>query len=825
MSAAEHFSQANALMGQRRFAEAEQAYRQALQLQPGFAEAWLNLGVALKSQGRLSDAEASCRQALQTRPAFVEALNNLGNILLAQGRHAEAESAYRHALALRPEHLEALLNLARIQLAGGRIAEAEACSRRALALRPDMPETHNSLGLCRQAQGSLTDAEACFRQALEQRPGHPDALNHLGNLFQQQGQYAAAEPVYRQALISRPGFAEAHNNLGNSLQEQGRYLDAETSYRQALAINPGYVEAHGHLGAALKAQGRLVDAAAAYRRALELRPDDVVALNNLAQLLIIQGSAGPALELILRALAHEDRPESRLLFMDCITRCQITHQDAAVRRIMIRALSVPWGQAGALARVGVAMAKIGLGEAGADVESQVLAAASDELLLALMCSTQLRDPELEQFLTQVRRQLLEIASSGGNLPGAPAPGDEVLRFFSALAQQCFINEYVMFVSDDEARRVADLHADVAADLVAGRQIAIIKLLALATYLPLCALESAERLLDRPGSKDIGEVLRQQIREPLRERTLARDMARLTPIDDAVSLRVQQQYVENPFPRWMSPEIFVSPKGVNEYLRACFPRVVFLPLNITGPLAHMVAGCGTGYQPIGAARRFRNVKVLAIDLSLPSLCYAKRKAEEMGLSNIEFAQADILKLGNIGQTFDVIESAGVLHHLASIDQGLRILVSLLRPDGFLQLGLYSRIARRNITRARAYIAERGAGATPDDIRRSRKALTEIDGDEDLRSVSRLSDFFGTSTCRDLLFHVQETCIDLRQLKALLAGNGLRFLGFDLDAQVKNAYLQRYPDDAAAIELDNWHQFEQDNPDIFIGMYQFWTQKAR
>ncbi len=32
-----------------------------------------------------------------------------------------------------------------------------------------------------------------------------------------------------------------------------------------------------------------------------------------------------------------------------------------------------------------------------------------------------------------------------------------------------------------------------------------------------------------------------------------------------------------------------------------------------------------------------------------------------MTNIEYAQADILKLGDIGRTFDIIESVGVLHH--------------------------------------------------------------------------------------------------------------------------------------------------------------------
>ena len=50
-----------------------------------------------------------------------------------------------------------------------------------------------------------------------------------------------------------------------------------------------------------------------------------------------------------------------------------------------------------------------------------------------------------------------------------------------------------------------------------------------------------------------------------------------------------------------------------------------------------------------------------------------------------------------------------------------------------------------------------------------------------------------------------------------------LGFALDEASLAAYRARFADDPAAISLDNWQQFEADNPDTFAGMYQFWVQK--
>ena len=103
-------------------------------------------------------------------------------------------------------------------------------------------------------------------------------------------------------------------------------------------------------------------------------------------------------------------------------------------------------------------------------------------------------------------------------------------------------------------------------------------------------------------------------------------------------------------------------------------------------------------------------MLAIDLSTASLGYAKARTGALGVTNIDYAQADILQLGSIGRTFDMIQSVGVLHHLADPWAGWRVLISLLRPGGVMFVALYSEIARRDVVAARAFIAQRGYGSS-------------------------------------------------------------------------------------------------------------------
>ena len=260
--------------------------------------------------------------------------------------------------------------------------------------------------------------------------------------------------------------------------------------------------------------------------------------------------------------------------------------------------------------------------------------------------------------------------------------------------------------------------------------------------------------------------------------------------------------------------------VDGYLRSRFPLSPFRPLGDRAGVDILIAGCGSGEHSIGTARRYQGAKVLAIDLSLSSLAYAQRKTRELGLPNIEYAQADVLALGSIGRSFDVIEASGVLHHLSDPAAGWRELLKLLRPGGLMRVGLYSELARADIVAARQFIAERGFDATAADIRRCRQELLATP----LRALTRYPDFFSISGCRDLLFHVQEHRLTIPQIKEFLDGERLAFLGFELHAGALQDYRMRYPNDRAMTDLECWDAFERERPDTFAGMYQFWCQRG-
>ena len=183
----------------------------------------------------------------------------------------------------------------------------------------------------------------------------------------------------------------------------------------------------------------------------------------------------------------------------------------------------------------------------------------------------------------------------------------------------------------------------------------------------------------------------------------------------------------------------------------------------------------------------------------------------------------MQLGTLERRFDVIESVGVLHHLADPYAGWRVLLSLLRPGGFMRIGLYSEIARRGVVAARALVAQAGYGSTAAEIRRFRLELMQGD-DESARDIMRFNDFFSMSECRDLAFHTQEHRMTLPEIKGFLAEQGLQLVGLEVDRVTARQYAARFPADTAMTDLDCWHAFEQDNPRTFETMYRLWVQKA-
>jgi predicted O-linked N-acetylglucosamine transferase (SPINDLY family) len=335
--------------------EAEQLFRQILQVDPNQVDALNLLGLIAGQTGRHDLAVGYLNATVRLKPDSAPAHNNLGNALTRQGKSAEAVASYRRALSLKPDYVEAHCNLGAALQAQGHWDEAIACYREALRLRPEYAEAHSNLGLAYRELGRLDEALACYDAALRLNPGNAGDHNDRGNVLHQLGRPHEAEASYREALRLCPHYADAHHNLGAARVAQGRPEEAVACYEQALRLRPQHAEtrsnlglaylalgrldealaccdaairlntdyagAHNNRGIVLHEQGRLDEAEASYREARRLRPADADAHSNLGRTLQAQGRLDEAIACYREALrlrpqhadAHLNRATAWLL--------------------------------------------------------------------------------------------------------------------------------------------------------------------------------------------------------------------------------------------------------------------------------------------------------------------------------------------------------------------------------------------------------------------------------------------------------------------------------------------------------------------------------
>ena len=153
---------------------------------------------------------------------------------------------------------------------------------------------------------------------------------------------------------------------------------------------------------------------------------------------------------------------------------------------------------------------------------------------------------------------------------------------------------------------------------------------------------------------------------------------------------------------------------------------------------------------------------------------------------------------------------------------------MHENGFMRIGLYSRIARQYLQEARDALKKYNYPADEDGIRKARQMLLEdmtTDHPGGMRwKLARSSDFYSMSNCRDLLFHVHENLFTLPEISEMLDTLRLRFLGFEVkNPQAVQVFRQSYPEDSALQDIGKWAEFETGYPDTFTSMYIFWCQK--
>ena len=691
-----------------------------------------------------------------------------------------------------------------------------------LTLAPSKEEINNLIKLFNAQK--YEKAIAIAIKFTKKFPRHPFGWKALGAIYSQTGNSIKAISANIKSIKINPKDAEAYSNLGNIYREIGNLHDAEINCRQAIKLKPDLTEAHNNLGIVLQGLENFKDAEECFKNSIQLNPNLLEARVNLGNIYIEQKRVDEAINQFIKTL--QTNPNFNLAYYslgDALSKTYFKKPIKNLNEFIFKLLEKKiYARPKYIARSILSLLEFdvdvneALGVSFKDFDFQsshniIHNLCKAPLLLQLMKITPIPDLKFEGLFKNIRSTILFYLRKFKDYP-------DILQFQISLSLQCYVNEYLYDISDDEIRQLHDLENNISNKIKSGKTPSSSELLCLSSYKPLNNYSWCN-FITFPKEIEILKTI--FIDEPDDERKISAKIKTLKKFEDKVSREVRKQYEENPYPRWVNLSLRIETKTISSYAKELKLNVYEDSLNKISNPKVLIAGCGTGQNSIGTASIFSNSDVLGIDLSLKSLSYAQRKTKELGITNIKYMHADILDLELINQKFDIIESSGVLHHMQKPLLGWKVLTNCLKQGGLMRIALYSKIARRNIIKTRAEIEKLKIGYKNEDLRLYRNKIIRSDREHEKQHTFSL-DFYSLSTFRDLLFHTQEHQFTINQINESLLELGLKFCGFDNKKAIQ-AFKLENKNENAEYDLSKWDEFEKQNQNTFLGMYQFWCQK--
>ena len=216
--------------------------------------------------GRLAEAANACRQALAINPRHASALYLMALIAGEAGQPAEALKFLDQLVKVVPNAAEAHGNRAIALMTLDRLDEAEQAFRRAIEIDPRRPEPWYALGNLKSARKEHPAAFEAFLKVLEIAPYNGQAWTNMAIALHEMGKLDDAVAAYERAVGLLPREPLVHYNMGLAFHAQGRTAEGLAANQRAVELDPDYVMAHSNVLISMTylAQGSSADLRAAH---------------------------------------------------------------------------------------------------------------------------------------------------------------------------------------------------------------------------------------------------------------------------------------------------------------------------------------------------------------------------------------------------------------------------------------------------------------------------------------------------------------------------------------------------------------------------------
>jgi ubiquinone/menaquinone biosynthesis C-methylase UbiE len=199
---------------------------------------------------------------------------------------------------------------------------------------------------------------------------------------------------------------------------------------------------------------------------------------------------------------------------------------------------------------------------------------------------------------------------------------------------------------------------------------------------------------------------------------------------------------------------------------------------------LVAGGVTGDSLIflGEQLKNTNAELVYVDFSKASMEIAQKRAEKRGIKNIKWVLDSILNIPKLGLgKFDFINCSGVLHHLQSPPEGLKILQESLTKEGGMHIMVYAKYGRTGVYQIQEIMkmVNEGISNRAQEIMNCKTILSSLpDTNWFMRAQELIGDHinFGDIGVYDLFLHKQDRAYSIPELHEFIEDAGLNFIDF-------------------------------------------------
>lgn len=262
------------LSGWRRPKDAIESYRAALALDQSHAGAHYKLGQALATNGDFEAAQKELTEAYLLAPNDPLPLQALGQMYVIRQDYEKALKAFTEALQVQPQFVQAYLARGDVYLIQGHIDKAVGEYQAALRVAPTFAPAYVQLGMLYEGMRRVDDAEKAYLAAIEYDTNQSIAYNNLAWLAaERRTRLDEALTWAKRAVELEPKVPQFQDTLGWVHRARGELERAMAVLQKAASMEPQQAVLWYHLALVYSERKRPKDTLAALRQALKLQQD------------------------------------------------------------------------------------------------------------------------------------------------------------------------------------------------------------------------------------------------------------------------------------------------------------------------------------------------------------------------------------------------------------------------------------------------------------------------------------------------------------------------------------------------------------------------